>query len=202
MVLSNKEIKNAIADGIIQIDPLPDLDNPEVFYNLLDTTAINLTLGDVLSIPKEGLSISFDLKQGRIIDTLQQVYKKERIPSSGYILEPRKFVLANTKEYISLNIIEGKPCYAARVEGKSSLARIGLMIHFTAPTIHAGFSGTITLELINLGLYPITLHSGMPICQLIFEPVQGEIVYKESQFQRQVTPEGVKSDSVGNGFKS
>jgi dCTP deaminase len=55
------------------------------------------------------------------------------------------------------------------VEGKSSLARLGLMVHMTAPTIHAGFVGQIQLEMYNLGPYDIVVAAGMRICQLIFE---------------------------------
>jgi dCTP deaminase len=62
---------------------------------------------------------------------------------------------------------------AARVEGKSSLARLGLGVHITAPTIHAGFEGQIRLELINHGRLPITVKPGMRICQLIFEQTLG-----------------------------
>lgn len=187
MILSNEAIKKAINEGIIEIDPLPPLDE-----TMLDTTALNLRLGNVLSVPKKSLSLSFDLKKGKIIDTLRIVYEQKEIPSDGYPLEPYQFVLANTMEHITLNIKQGKPCYAARVEGKSSLARCGLMIHFTAPTIHAGFSGTITLELMNLGQYSIILRPGMQICQLIFEAVEGEIILRESQFHLQRTPEGIK----------
>lgn len=62
---------------------------------------------------------------------------------------------------------------AARVEGKSSLARIGLAVHITAPTIHAGFDGQIRLEIVNHGPLPILLKPGMRICQLIFEQTLG-----------------------------
>ena len=193
MILSNEKIRQAIQEGIIEIDPLPDLGNPDEFERVFDTTALNLHLGEILSVPKEGLSINLDPTQGGIVETLRTIYDRQKIPPSGYILKPKHFVLANTRERVSLNIIKGKPCYAARVEGKSSLARFGLMVHFTAPTIHAGFNGRITLELINFGAYPITLHSGMPICQLIFESVEGDIFYKESRFQFQETPEGAKN---------
>src|SRR5262249_40241594 len=62
---------------------------------------------------------------------------------------------------------------AARVEGKSSLARLGLVIHMTAPTIHADFEGRIRLEMMNHGAVPIRLWPGMRICQLIFETTLG-----------------------------
>jgi dCTP deaminase len=62
---------------------------------------------------------------------------------------------------------------AARIEGKSSLARLGLAVHVTAPTIHAGSKGQIQLEIINHGPLPIRLRPGMPVCQLIFEQTLG-----------------------------
>ena len=65
------------------------------------------------------------------------------------------------------------PRLAARVEGKSSLGRLGLGVHITAPTIHAGFNGRIRLEIINHGSLPIRLRAGMRICQLIFEQTLG-----------------------------
>ena len=58
---------------------------------------------------------------------------------------------------------------AARVEGKSSLARFGLMVHITAPKIDPGYSGRITLEMFNLGPFPLKLTNGMYICSLTFE---------------------------------
>ncbi len=83
-----------------------------------------------------------------------------------------------------------RPCYAARIEGRSSFARVGLLVHFTAPTIHAGFDGTIALEMINLAEYPISLFPAMEICQLIVEDVQPMPCTKPSEFQGQSTPTG------------
>ncbi len=79
---------------------------------------------------------------------------------------------------------------AARVEGRSSFARCGLLVHFTAPTIHAGFNGRITLELINLGSIPILLYPEAYICQLIIEQVVGTPLKNDSQFQGQTKPSG------------
>jgi dCTP deaminase len=78
--------------------------------------------------------------------------------------------LAWTREYIELRT---ETRLAARVEGKSSLARLGLVVHMTAPTIHAGFEGRIRLEMMNYGAVPIRLWGGMRICQLIFETTLG-----------------------------
>jgi dCTP deaminase len=105
-------------------------------------------------------------------------------------LEPGKFLLAQTLEAVTLPIDKGPPYLAARIEGKSSRARCGLLVHFTAPTVHPGWSGPLTLEIINLGEAKLNLHFGMPIAQLIIEQVAGEIFQNLSQFQNQSTPEG------------
>ena len=103
---------------------------------------------------------------------------------------PQRLVLGKTLEKVTLPIIDDGTCLAARVEGKSSYSRCGLLVHFTAPTIHSGFSGTITLELINLGTIPILLHPEIPICQLIIEQVDGVPIRRDSQFQGQTTVHG------------
>jgi hypothetical protein len=82
----------------------------------------------------------------------------------GYDLPVKHLVLGWTAEYVNLPV---DARVAARVEGKSSLARLGLGVHVTAPIIHGGFDGQIRLGLINNGHFPITLKPGMRICQLI-----------------------------------
>jgi dCTP deaminase len=98
-------------------------------------------------------------------------------------------MLGLTVERVTLPLMQGQSL-AARIEGKSSLARCGLLIHFTAPTVHAGFDGTLTLEMINLGNVGISLFTGMPIAQLILEAVIGDPEESPSQFQGQATPAG------------
>jgi dCTP deaminase len=99
-------------------------------------------------------------------------------------------VLGNTRELVELPIIPGQQVLAARIEGRSSIARCGLLVHFTAPTVHAGFKGTLTLEMTNLGVAQICLFPGMAICQLIIEDVLGEPNSNPGQFQGQTTPPG------------
>ena len=95
---------------------------------------------------------------------------RQTIPDDGYILHPQKFVLGWTAEYINL-IYHTR--LAARVEGKSSLSRLGIVVHMTAPTIHAGFDGQIRLEIANHGFLPVRLRARMRICQLILEQTLG-----------------------------
>lgn len=88
-------------------------------------------------------------------------------------------------------ILSNVELHAARIKGKSSRARCGLLIHFTAPTVHPGFEGRLVLEIINLGPSPILLTPGMYIAQLIVEEVKG-IPNDEhpSEFQGQLSATG------------
>jgi len=105
-------------------------------------------------------------------------------------LDPGRFVLAQTLERLELPLDEDGPCLAARVEGRSSFARCGMLVHFTAPTIHAGFSGHITLEIANLSPTAILLRPGVYVCQLILEEVVGGPFANPSQFHGQTQPGG------------
>src|SRR5687768_14604962 len=87
-----------------------------------------------------------------------------------FILHPGEFVLGQTLEAISLpNDI------VARLEGKSSLGRLGLLIHSTAGFVDSGFSGNLTLELSNVANLPITIYYGMPIGQISFMRMDGPV---------------------------
>ncbi|MBF0568171.1 MAG: dCTP deaminase [Nitrospirae bacterium] len=186
--MSNLEIIKAISDRRIIIDPKPD---ESQLRRLLNTTSLDFRLGNIISIPHDDVGVTIDSKNGIKTKTLKTLFDRKQITEEGgYTLRQNKFVLSNTYENISLPYTESGPNYAARIEGKSSYARFGLLVHFTAPTIHADFSGTITLELMNLGPFPITLYPNVPICQIVFEKVEGEIANSPSQFQGQTTPEG------------
>jgi dCTP deaminase len=197
MLLSNKAVFEALDDGRLIIDPQPQprfksLSVPKTPY---DATAINLTLGNIISVPKAGISAILDLSRGDVQSTLRAFFEDRVMDSTGYDLERNSFILAKTREKITLPMDRRdewgtKPLLAARVEGKSSFARCGVLVHFTAPTIHCGFSGTITLEVICLGNYPIKLKPGMQICQLLVEEVVQDPIEYESQFQNQNTPAG------------
>ena len=113
-------------------------------------------------------------------DLFARFVRPTPIPAEGYPVDPGKFYLGWTLERIQLSHCSR---LAARVEGKSSLARLGLGIHVTAPTIHAGFGWTdfaptfvnspLQLEIWNTGPRPIILKAGLRVCQLIFEHVDG-----------------------------
>jgi dCTP deaminase len=194
MILSNVEIHKALDDGRLRLDPEPQprkptINQPNCPY---DTTSVDLRLGDVISIPKGG-PFTYDLRRGGIAKFLSQHFDHLKLNAvGGYALQPNQFILGRTLERVELPIVSGMAPLAARVEGKSSFARCGLLVHFTAPTVHGGWVGPLTLEMKNLGANPITLYPGMPICQLIVETVLGDPVPNPSQFQGQVTPAGLQ----------
>ncbi len=166
MILTDREIKIALEKKQITIDPLPD---EATSYQ---STAVDLTLSPIVRIFKEGVSgIHFDLgsEDYDYKSVIEMVTTREEL-TAPFTLVPQALLLAWTNETID---IPNNSRLAARVEGRSSLSRIGVSIHLTAPTIHAGFSGTIQLEVVNHGLTPVILRPGMRICQLIFELTLG-----------------------------
>ncbi|MBM3488119.1 MAG: dCTP deaminase [Alphaproteobacteria bacterium] len=153
---------------MITVDPAPP---PDAY----SSTSIDLTLDPLLSIFKDnapGIEQIVDPASATsgADSIVQQLTEKHEIGEAGRASTPRRLVLAWTREYVNLKF---DARLAARVEGKSSLSRLGLAVHVTAPTIHSGFDGRIRLEIINHGPLPIRLRSGMRICQLIFEQTLG-----------------------------
>jgi dCTP deaminase len=193
MILSNVGIQRALDDGdvVIQPEPVPRRPTAEHASCPYDTCSVNLRLDAQIRIPKRGRPITLDLRRGGVAAFLGELYEPLTIDTrGGYALPPNTFVLGQTLERVHLPIREGRPCYAARIEGRSSFARVGFLVHFTAPTIHAGFEGTIALEMINLAEYPISLFPEMEICQLIIENVEPMPFANPSEFHRQSTPTG------------
>lgn len=108
-----------------------------------------------------------------------------------YALKPHNFVLAQTLEKVEFPMTGNGPFYAARVEGRSSVARYGMLVHFTAPTIHTGFGpAPITLELINLGHNDILLTPNVRVCQLIIEELSSRPNDAPNQFKTQTQATG------------
>ena len=194
MILSNLEIQRALDEGRLVIDPQPSPRKAEHGkYCPYDTTAVDLRLHNEISVPRGG-TFTYDLTEpGAISEQIAKNSDKILLrKEQPYKLERGKFVLGWTFERIELSTKKGPPYLAARIEGKSSRSRCGVLVHFTAPTVHAGWSGRLTLEMINLGPAPFLLSPEMPIAQLIVEQVRGELMLNPSQFQNQSTPEGLR----------
>jgi dCTP deaminase len=146
VILTDREIQLALEKKQIFIDPLPPVDH-------YTSTSVDLTLDPDLTIFNDDLE---DDALENIIDPSHKTFIAERIiariskriliDQGGYVLTPKKLILGSTRERIELPI---HARLAARVEGKSSLARLGLGVHITAPTIHSGFGNPIRLEIVN-----------------------------------------------------
>ena len=170
MVLTDREIQVAIQERQIVIDPVP---GPERY----SSTSLDLTLGKPMRIwnrPEtpgvESPIMCPGAPDYKYAEVVRQYTQSKELDADGHVMKPGDFILGWTAEEIELPT---QSRLAARVEGKSSLARIGIGIHITAPTIHAGFSGNIQLEIFNLGPLHVRLVPGMPVCQLIFEQTLG-----------------------------
>ncbi len=184
MILTDKEIEIAIEHSFIVVDPVPS----KASYS---STSLDLLLDDQISEFKDlvgGITQTIDPSQPgfnhkEVFSAITNGVKID--PTNGYDFYPGKLILAWTKEYVEL---KAHSRIAARVEGKSSLARLGIGVHITAPTIHSGFSGQIRLEMVNHGKIPVKLRTGMKICQLIFEQTIGTPVRGcQGRFSNQAT---------------
>lgn len=186
MILSNVGIRKALESGQIVIDPAPAKDQ-------YDTSSLNLRLGHQFKrynqelIEQRGIDTTvdpdlFDYKY--MSNTYMNVVSVSQ--GNSIIIKPEEFMLATTLERIHL---PEESQIAARIEGRSRIARIGLSVHLTAPTVHLGFQGQLALELRNHGKFNIRLTPGIRICQLIFERV-GEPASRETDpyFQGQELP--------------
>lgn len=169
MVLTDREIQAALESGHISITPKPGFD-------AYSSTSVDLTLSKFIRIWKadQPKGVEWVICPSAVGYNFNEVVKAlsdmKELNEDGYTLKPQEFVLGWTEETIQLPT---SSWIAARVEGKSSLARLGVGIHITAPTIHAGFPGTIQLEICNHGIMMVRLTPGMRICQLIFEQTLG-----------------------------
>lgn len=166
VILTDREIKLAIAKEQLELDPRP---SGEAF----SSTAVDLTLAPIARIFKEAVQQGVNIDpgaEGFKYHSIANLLTEQVSTNPSFSLAPRKLLLAWTKESLKLPVHSR---LAARVEGKSSLARLGVGIHITAPTIHAGFEGQLQLEIVNHGPTDVVLRSGMRVCQLIFEMTLG-----------------------------
>lgn len=162
-ILSDHEIWSLIRSERLRIDPVPA---PEA----VSPSTIDLTLANDFIVPRvwggEAAQIFIDTRDSRrVMDAIAELSTEEVVnDSESFDLAPGKFVLAWTRETVGLpNFL------AARVEGRSTPARLGLSVHQSAPTVHPTFNERLQLELTNAGPFTLQLYPGQTICQLIVE---------------------------------
>ena len=154
MILSDGTIRALLTDGRIRIDPLGD--------DQIQPASVDLRLGRQFRIIVNHSAESIDpYSSPSDLTSLIEVPADE-----PFILHPGEFVLGTTVECLGL-----PDDIVARVDGKSSLGRWGVLIHATAGFIDAGFTGEVTLELSNVATLPVKLWPGMKIGQVSFMPL-------------------------------
>ena len=156
MILSDRDIKKKLAGGDIKISPPIDLSLQ------LGSCSIDLRLGKTFRV--------FEHSKHPFIDPFSNKYSAdvtkliEVADSEPFILHPNDFVLATTIEHFELS-----DDLVARLEGRSSLGRLGIVVHSTASIFEPGWKGKVVMELGNLGRMPVALYPGMRVCALTFE---------------------------------
>lgn len=149
MILVDWQIHDRIRRGYISVDPFDPI--------MIQPNSLDIRLGDHFVWYIEGDEVIDPYDKQTVTSNVQEM----RSPS--VVLPPGLFILAETLETIGLpdNIV-------ASIEGKSSIARLGVELHQTGGWIDAGFKGTITLEMCNVNQRPVRMYAGMPIGQLVF----------------------------------
>lgn len=191
MILSDRDIKKYIAEGRIKISPAPD------FEKQLGPCSLDLHLGDTMKMFKTSPYPYLDLKGTVEVEKLMDEIK---VGEGGpFILQPGAFALAITKEELTL-----ADDLMGRLDGRSSLGRLGIVVHSTAARFDPGWSGKAVMELGNLGPMPVILYEGMRICALTFETLSSpsEVPYGKKQTHKYAQQNNPQASKINKEFTS
>ncbi|MCK9151237.1 dCTP deaminase [Methanobacterium alcaliphilum] len=181
-ILSDIDIKKYLEDELIIIDPLED---PE---RQIQPSSVDLRIGSEFKGFRIIRKPCIDPKDKSDMESYMESFHIEG--DESFIIHPGEFALATTYETVRLpaNLV-------ARVEGRSSMGRLGITMHVTAGYIDPGFHGKITLEISNIGKMPVALYPGQRVCQIVFETMTSpsEKPYghpdRDSKYMGQTRPE-------------
>jgi dCTP deaminase len=151
VVLSDRSIREELASGGIVIDPLDE--------DAIQPSSVDVHVDRYFRVFRNDTTPYIDPKRAQ--EDLTELVEVD--DDKAFILHPGEFVLGSTRERVALG-----PDLVARLEGKSSLGRLGLLIHSTAGFVDAGWDGHLTLELSNVANLPIAIYPGMKIGQISF----------------------------------
>jgi dCTP deaminase len=183
-VLSDGTIRRLVEEGRIVIDPWDP--------GLVQPASVDLRLGDSFRVFHNHRAAAIDLRDPPT-NLTEEVVIEDGDP---FVIHPGEFILGRTLEWVEL-----PDDVVSRIEGKSSIGRLGLIVHATAGFVDPGFKGTLTLEITNLTRIPIKLYAGLPIAQLSFMALdapaerpygsaelrshyQGQVAATESRYMR------------------
>lgn len=180
MILSDRDITNALRTGRITMTPRINAKTQ------LGSCSVDLRLGKQFRVFNHSKIAYIDTNNSKLTaDMMAEVKLKEGEP---FILQPGDFVLATTMESVKLpNDLVG------RLEGRSSLGRLGIVVHSTASIFDPGWSGMVVMELGNMGRMPVALYPGMRICSMTFEELSSPALVpyskkKAAKYVGQKTP--------------
>lgn len=185
MILSDVDLKKALESGYIKITPKID------YKEQLGSCSIDLRLGRAFRIFDHSKYPYIDpFKKNVGDDITREIIVKDGEP---FIIQPGDFVLATTIEYV-----EVPDDLTGRLEGRSSIGRLGIVIHSTAAHIECGFRGNITLEIANMGKMPVALYPEMRICSISFEQLtqKAEIPYFKKKSAKYVGQKGPEQSRI------
>lgn len=180
MILSDKDIKRYLKEGKLKIEPLDE--------EHIQGACVDLSLGNEFRIFKVISTPYIDPKLP--VDGYTEVFKTS--DDKPFVLHPGEFVLGCVKEYIKM-----PEDLMGIVDGRSSLGRLGVVVHATAAGINPGWEGIFTLEITNIGKMPVALYPGMKICKLVLHKLSSKAekpYYKQKdvKYQKQTRIEESK----------
>ncbi len=186
MLLSDITIRELMRKREIVIEPYDE--------SLIGPSSIDLRLGHEF-IFFDRIKIEAIDPRRPIDDYLEKVYVEENKP---LILHPGQFVVATTLEYIKL-----PPHISARIEGRSSIARLGVIVHSTGGFVDAGFEGQLTLEMSNINMVPVKLYPKMRIAQLAFflQDKPSKVPYNKRKTSKYIQQKGPTPSRIYLDFK-
>ncbi len=179
MILSDRDIRQVLKEGKIKIEPADGLERR------IGPDGIDFRLGHTFLVFERNKQPYIDPRRA---ETAKGTTRQIRVETGEpFIIHPHELVLATTLERLSI-------CdeLLGRLEGRSSLGRLGIIVHSTASIFHPGWDGTATMELGNLGVMPVALYPRMRICMFTFErmssPVERPYGTDKSKYQGQTGP--------------
>jgi dCTP deaminase len=162
MILSDRDIREALATGRIRIEPPIDLEQH------LGSCSVDFRLGNTFMVFEHSKYSYIDPRQRQSIgDSMRTIVIPDDEP---FIMQAGDFALASTVESLEL-----PDDLLGRLEGRSSIARLGITVHSTAAVFEPGWTGTATMELSNLGRMAVALYPGMRICSFTFQQLTSPV---------------------------
>ncbi len=189
-VLADIDIKKALKSGRIKVEPELDLTSQ------LGSCSLDLRLSSAFRIYNHAQVPYIDPADKNVLDELTRQINIE--DGKAFIIQPQEFVLASTIESLTL-----ADDLLARLEGRSSIGRLGIVVHSTASVFDPGWQGKVVLELGNLGKMAVALYPGTRICSLTFEELtnKAQVPYYKKKSAKYVHQDGPVVSRLSQEFE-